>query len=125
MAKKVSKGKQDTQSRKQKLGFWQKLAKSFAVTGKKLKTFFTNLRSELKRVIWPDRKRLIQSTATVIAICLMCGVILFFIDSVLSGTLNAIGFYEPKPATVVTQPAPTESEPVVTEPAGSETTNDG
>ncbi len=121
MAKKVSKGKQDTQQRKQ-LGFWQKLILFFVKTGKKIKVFFGNLRAELKRVIWPDRKRLIQSTATVLAICLMFGLILFFIDTVLSGTLNAIGFYEPKPTTVATQPATTESVSAETEPSSSETT---
>ena len=124
MAKKISKGKQEKQH-KQKFSFWQKLIMFFTRSGKKIKVFFSNLRSELKRVIWPDRKRLIQSTATVLAICLMFGLVLFIIDTILGGTLKAIGFYESRPTTVATQPASTETEPVETEFESSEATSDG
>ena len=59
----------------------------------------------LKRVIWPDKKRLIQSTATVLAICLLAAIVLFVVDSVLSTVLNGIGFYSP----AVDRPAVTET----------------
>lgn len=64
-----------------------------AQTGKKLKNFFANMKAELKRVVWPDRKRLIQSTATVLAICIMAGIILFLVDTLVGGILENIGFY--------------------------------
>lgn len=62
-------------------------------TGKKLKNFFLSLKAELKRVIWPDRKRLTQSTATVLAICIIVGIILFVVDNLVGGLLNLVGFY--------------------------------
>ena len=35
--------------------FLQKIIAFFVKTGKKLKTFASNLKAELKRVVWPDR----------------------------------------------------------------------
>ncbi len=70
---------------------------------KRLVTFFTNLKAELKRVVWPDRKKLIQSTLTVLVICILAGLTLFIVDSVLGGILNGIGFYDVKAATPTTQ----------------------
>ncbi len=35
----------------------QKIGAAFIKIGKRLKGFFINLKAELKRVIWPDRKR--------------------------------------------------------------------
>ncbi|MHB8964233.1 MAG: preprotein translocase subunit SecE, partial [Saccharofermentanales bacterium] len=61
--------------------------------GKKIVKFFLDLKSELKKVVWPDRKKLTQSTITVLMICLMMAVLVFVIDKVLSGTLNAVGFF--------------------------------
>lgn len=61
--------------------------------GKRLLSFFTSLKAELKRVVWPDRHKLIHSTATVIAICVIAGLTLFMIDSVLGAALNGVGFY--------------------------------
>lgn len=61
--------------------------------GKKLVKFFLDLKSELKKVVWPDRKKLIQSTVTVLTICFLMAVLVFVIDKVLSGSLNAVGFF--------------------------------
>ena len=107
-----------TRSSRVKRNFLQKTADSIVKIGKKLKNFFVSLKAELKRVVWPDRKRLIQSTATVLAICLMIGILLFVVDSILGGTLNALGFYSPNATTVATTaPAPTttNSEPAETD----------
>ena len=71
------------------------------ITGfvKAFKTFLTNLKSELKRVIWPDRKKLVRSTATVLAICVIAGIILFLVDSFVGGLLEYVGFYSPNATT--------------------------
>lgn len=61
--------------------------------GKRLLNFFANLKAELKRVIWPDRKKLIHSTVTVLAICIMAGIFLFLVDTGLGAILEGIGFY--------------------------------
>ncbi|MDW7659244.1 MAG: preprotein translocase subunit SecE [Bacillota bacterium] len=107
MTEKDKKDNRMTRSTVPKRNFLQKTAGFFVKTGKKLKSFFINLKAELKRVVWPDRKRLIQSTATVLAICVMIGVILFIVDSVLGGTLNALGFYSPNVTTTATTTAAT------------------
>lgn len=78
---------------KAKPNFIQKVGAIIVRTAKRLKNFFISLKAELKRVIWPDRKRLIQSTATVLAICVIIGVILFVVDSLVGGLLKGIGFY--------------------------------
>lgn len=81
---------------------------------KRLVNFFTNLKSELKRVVWPDRKKLVQSTVTVLVICILAGITLFIVDSVLGGILNGIGFYDVKatsaPTTQVTTTVSTTAE---------------
>lgn len=109
-------GKQNQKAVKK--GFFARLAQA----GKSLKTFFINLRAELKRVVWPDRKRLIQNTATVLAICLIASVILFVVDSVFGGILEGIGFYSPKTETAAPPAIETtidetsqETEPVVSD----------
>ena len=102
---------------KPKLNAFQKIAAFFVKTGKRLKTFFQNLKAELKRVVWPDRKRLIQNTATVLAICISVGVLLYVIDSILAGVLNATGFYTPKTTAAPTTAATTAE----TTTAGSDT----
>jgi preprotein translocase subunit SecE len=78
-----------------------KKANRFGLIGKKIAKFFIELKSELKKVVWPDRKKLTQSTITVVLICLFAAVLIFSVDKILSGTLNAIGFF-PKAASVST-----------------------
>ena len=110
MAKKVNKEKKVVQQPVSRQNFFQKTAGFFVRTGKKLKNFFVNLKAELKRVVWPDRRRLIQSTATVLAICVLIGIVLFIVDSMLGGLLNAMGFYSPNvpaPTTAATTTATT------------------
>lgn len=66
--------------------------------GKKIIRFFGDIKSELKKVIWPDRKKLVQSTITVISICVIMAALVFTIDKVLEKTLTAVGFF-PKTST--------------------------
>lgn len=75
-----------------------------AGAGKKLVKFFGDIKSELKKVVWPDRKKLTQSTITVLAICLIMAALVFAIDKVLSGSLDAIGFF-PEISEETSQPA--------------------
>lgn len=41
---------------------------------------FKEIRSELKRVIWPTKEQLIKNTVTVLAACLVVGVIIWIAD---------------------------------------------
>ena len=75
--------------------------------GKKTVKFFLDLKSELKKVVWPDRKKLIQSTVTVLTICLLMAALVFVIDKVLSGTLNAVGFFPNLSSTAASNVVPT------------------
>jgi preprotein translocase SecE subunit len=81
----------------------------FVRLSKRFKNFVISLKAELKRVIWPDRKKLIQSTSTVLAICLLAAVILFVVDQALVGILNGVGFYTPAATTVSTTAAASET----------------
>lgn len=42
--------------------------------------FLKEIRNELKKVIWPNRKQLINNTATVLLSCLFIGAILWILD---------------------------------------------
>jgi preprotein translocase subunit SecE len=42
--------------------------------------FFKDIRSELKKVIWPTRSQLINNTITVIAVCFIIGGIIWVFD---------------------------------------------
>jgi len=46
--------------------------------------YFKDVKLELKRVVWPTRKQVIQNTATVLVVCLLVGSIIWFGDWVFS-----------------------------------------
>ncbi len=50
---------------------------------KKFVRFFKDIRTELKKVIWPTRKQLINSTVSVLLICLLIGAVIWISDAVL------------------------------------------
>jgi preprotein translocase subunit SecE len=84
MAKKdQGKSKKDA---KQKPSWWARLKK-----------WFTNIITELKRVVWPDKKKLRQSTATVLLIIFIAVIIILAFDSAIRGIFNATGFYGKAP----------------------------
>ena len=49
-------------------------------TNKKDKRFFKDFKAELKKVIWPSTKQLVNNTTAVIAIVLIIAVIVFALD---------------------------------------------
>lgn len=83
--------------------------------GTRIAKFFVDLKSELKKVVWPDRKKLTQSTITVVSICLIMTIIIFIIDRMLSGTLGAVGFFPDENSSRRNDLVPTV--PAVTAPA--------
>ncbi|MFZ5989374.1 MAG: preprotein translocase subunit SecE [Bacillota bacterium] len=52
-----------------------------ANTKDKLVRFFKDIRSELKKVIWPSRSQLINNTLTVLLMCLLVGALIWVIDA--------------------------------------------
>lgn len=61
---------------------------------KRIKSFFSDIKAELKRVTWPDKKRLKSNASIVIAIILLSVLMIFIFDTVISSLLNALGFYD-------------------------------
>lgn len=51
-----------------------------AQDGKKKKQFFKDFKAELKKVIWPTPKQLVNGTIAVITIVLVAAVIVFVLD---------------------------------------------
>lgn len=46
--------------------------------------FFKDIRAELKKVIWPNRKQLTNNTVTVLLACLLVGALIWIADYGLS-----------------------------------------
>ena len=59
-------------------------------TNKKDKKFFKDFKAELKKVIWPSTKQLVNNTTAVIAIVLIIAVIVFALDVVFE-SMNTYG----------------------------------
>ena len=52
----------------------------FARTGSKIGKWFREMRSELKKVVWPSRKQLINNTLIVLGAVLVVGIIVVCFD---------------------------------------------
>lgn len=125
MAEKDKKELRADKNAKGNPNFFQKIGLFLVRTAKRLKNFFIGLKSELKRVIWPDRKRLIQSTATVLAICLIVSILLWVVDTVVGGILKGVGFYTGGGTATTTTTTTVSSTESNTTTASGETTASG
>jgi len=56
----------------------------------KTKRFFRELRSELRKVVWPTRKETMQYTMIVVATVAVISLFIWIVDSVFSGLLRLI-----------------------------------
>ena len=56
----------------------------------KMKAHFVGMKSELKKVIWPTKKELINYTTVVIVMCAVVALIVWIIDSGLNKLLRLI-----------------------------------
>ncbi len=52
--------------------------------------FFKDLVSEVKKVVWPDKKQVVNNTAVVLTVCVLSGVFLFIVNSVFGFILNRV-----------------------------------
>ena len=59
----------------------------FARIGK----WFREMRSELKKVVWPSRKQLINNTLIVLGAVLVVGIIVFLFDLAASEAVSLLG----------------------------------
>ena len=62
----------------------------FVRAGKAIASFFKNIYAELKNVTLPTKKQLISSTISVLAVCLVVGVIICASDALLELLFKAI-----------------------------------
>jgi len=56
----------------------------------KLATYFRGVKSELKKVIWPSKKELINYTSVVILISVIVAIIVYVLDLGIHGVLSLI-----------------------------------
>jgi preprotein translocase subunit SecE len=52
--------------------------------------FFTDVVKEMKKVTWPKREELQDSTIIVLVVCLIIGAFIYVVDMVVSGVLRQI-----------------------------------
>ena len=63
----------------------------FARTGSKLGKWFREMKSELKKVVWPSRKQLINNTLIVLGAVLVVGIIVVFFDWIAGQAVSLLG----------------------------------
>ncbi len=59
------------------------------------KKFFRDLKTELKRIIWPSKDKMIHSTAVVLSVILAAVLVIWAVDGIVNTVLTAAGFYDP------------------------------
>ena len=62
----------------------------FKRTWKGIFRYFRELRSELKKVVWPTPKQVLKNTLIVLACVLVVGVFVFVVDKVSSTGIDAL-----------------------------------
>jgi len=62
----------------------------FSAVRKNTVKFFKEVRTELKKVIWPNRAQLTNNTITVLLCCLLVGALIWIFDAGLGTASGAI-----------------------------------
>ena len=62
----------------------------FKRTWGKVAKYFRELRSELKKVVWPKRKELVRACLVVAACILVIGVFIWVVDGVAAAVIRAL-----------------------------------
>lgn len=57
---------------------------------RRIAKWFREMRSELKKVVWPTRKQLINNTLVVIAVIIVCGIFIWAFDWVAGVGVRAL-----------------------------------
>ncbi len=69
-----------------KVGFFGKVKNFFGRIGK----FFRDTVSEMKKVVWPSKKQIINNTLVVLAVVLIAAVVIFLLDSLFGFILGLL-----------------------------------
>ena len=62
----------------------------FVRTGRKISKWFREMKSELKKVVWPTGKQLLNNTLIVLAAVLIVGVIIYLFDLGAKGGMSLL-----------------------------------
>ncbi len=62
----------------------------FVRAGKAIKKFCKDLKGEIKKIVWPDRKTVLKSTLVVLAVVAVCGLAIFAVDQLLALLLSLL-----------------------------------
>lgn len=62
----------------------------FVRAGKAIKKFCKDIKGEIKKIVWPDAKTVLKSTAVVLVVVAICGIAIFGIDQLLSLGLSLL-----------------------------------
>ena len=62
----------------------------FVRAGKAIKKFCKDIKGEIKKIVWPDRKTVLKSTAVVLAAVAICGLAIFAVDQLLALVLSLL-----------------------------------
>ncbi len=62
----------------------------FTRTGKRVARWFREMRSELKKVVWPSKSQMINNTLVVLACVVVVGVFIWVFDAVAGLVVNGI-----------------------------------
>lgn len=55
-----------------------------------IKKYFKDLKSEMKKVVWPSRKQVVNNTGVVMSVMVAMGLFLFAIDTGLAAVIKAL-----------------------------------
>ena len=71
----------------------------------RVKRFFQGLSGEIKKVVWPSKKEVKETTGVVVVVVVLVMVLIFVVDKLMLGILNLMGFNtaRPKPSEPQTQ----------------------
>lgn len=89
---KAEKSKKDTAAKKNGSSKDAKGKKSniFVRMGKAIAKFFKDEKGECKKIVWPDRKTVLKSTAVVLVVVAILCVVLWLVDTGLSEGVKAL-----------------------------------
>ena len=62
----------------------------FVRAGSRIKRFFRELRSELKKVVWPSKRQMVNNTLIVLLCVLVVGIFIWVFDGVAQLIVNGI-----------------------------------
>lgn len=69
-----------------KVGFFTKVKNFFGRIGK----FFRDTVSEMKKVVWPSKKQIINNTLVVLVVVVIAAILIFLLDSLFGFSLGLL-----------------------------------